>query len=305
MTGSAETQRADPRPAGRLQPTSDRAVAAVAAMEDGRLDDAAIHVAAMAQDSTVERAWRLLLTGRLAMHRSDFAAAQPTLLEASLLAMAESLSENGPPTGSGLHRLAGVALNDLGRVYRRRDLTGPALTAHHAAHRLLQDHGSIEETRESATELGLDNDVLGDRADAERWHTTAVRAAERATVDPHRERAMAWSNLCHSLEKAERYAEAVDAARAARDAWVDHDGGSPQTARAELRLGGCLLQHAASLRERGDDACAAHLAEAIERLGAAHEALLAFGPECAADVRWCAEQLAFANELGATVPDGA
>lgn len=287
---------------GMLQPLSDRAIAATAALDEGRIADAEQHVAAMTRDRSIDRAWRLLLTGRIAIRRSDFAAAQAALSEAALLATAEGSAEE-IDSDLTVHRLAACALNELGRVYRRRDLHAPALSVHRAAYQLRLRYGSVDEIGESASELGLDHDVTGAHADAERWHRTAVEAAEQSATTNPGALASAWTRLYGSLEKGERYADAVEAARSARERWRQHDAGSSQAANADLGLGGSLLKYAASLRERSDDNATTHLKEAIKWLVMAHESLLAFGPDCAADVRWCSEQLDFAKGLLESVTD--
>jgi hypothetical protein len=64
-----------------------------------------------------------------------------------------------------------------------------------------------------------------------------------------------------------------------------------------MRLGHALLKKGESVYEQGGEGARSALVEAMERLTAAHEALVPFGPSCVADVQWCLEQKDFAERL--------
>ena len=68
-----------------------------------------------------------------------------------------------------------------------------------------------------------------------------------------------------------------------------------------MNLGYALLRHGEALHD-GDPAQAIGvLTQAIDYLTAAHESLLAFGSDHAADAQWCSEQKDFAQRLSRSI----
>ena len=288
------------RPTGFVKPTHERALSALKAIEANQIADAEKHIAAIPDSPLIDRAWKLLLRGLLAVRQADFAAAEVPLLQACSVGLIAGLGkrENADPDAL---RFCALALHHAGRVYRRQDRPEDAFHAHLAAHHLRQQHGSLDELWETAIELGLDADVDRRYREGQEWHRTAIDIAERTSEEPERKQAVAWSNLAVSHAESGGYDEAVSAARTARDWWRQHDIGAATAAQADLKLGGVLLKQGEALHERGDPSAKAALGEAVEWLAAAHKALQAFGPDNAADAQLCLEQQDFAHRLLASL----
>jgi len=204
---------------------------------------------------------------------------------------------------AGLHphpesfRLAARALEKAGWLYRHQDRPDRAYHSHLSAYHIRNEHGSFEETWETATSLGHDADLAGKHADCQSWHRIAIQAAARAAEEPERRQAISFTNLSLSLIKSNLHEDAVAAARTARHWWHKHDMGSSAAARADLILGHALLRHGERLCEAGNTNAQAVLDDAMQLLTSAREALSAFGDDTSADVRWCDEQTDFAQRL--------
>ncbi|UCE58466.1 MAG: hypothetical protein JSU63_13605 [Phycisphaerales bacterium] len=302
MTG-AELQRGlpdVPRPTGMVQPAGEQGRRALAAIDKGRLGDAEQHVAAMPEESPVDRAWRLLLRSALAARGDDLSLAKALLLEA--LSVYESV-ETQAASESTAEELRVVALvyEKLGWVYRRQDRPPDALAAHSRAFVIRRECGSLEEVWETATSLGVDADLAGRYVDGQSWHRFAVDVGKKAAEEPGKKETIAWTNLSSSLAAAGGYNQAVEAARSAWKCWLDHDMGHINAARSELNLGHMLLKHAESLSATNADQAKGVLDEAAARLESALEGLLAFGPIAGADATWCSEQVDFVRRLRETL----
>jgi hypothetical protein len=124
-----------------------------------------------------------------------------------------------------------------------------------------------------------------------------VELAAQVAEEPERKQAIAWGGLANSLSQCSDFGGAVEAARRAREWWRMHDLGAVESAKADMQLGYALLKKGESVYEEGGEGARSTLVEAVERLTAAHEALLPFGPPCVADVQWCVEQKDFAERL--------
>ncbi len=292
--------QAGTRPAGFVEPTHERAVSALKAIEANRITDAEKHIAAIPDSPLIDRAWKSLLRGLTSVQQADFAGAEVLLLRACSVGLIAGLGKRENVDPDAL-RLCALALHHAGRLYRRQDRPKDAFHAHLAAHHLRQQHGSLDELWEIAVELGLDADVDRRYQEAQKWHRTAIDIAEKTSEEPARRQAVAWSNLAVSYADGGRYDEAVSAARTARDWWRQHDIGAASAAQADLKLGGILLKQGEALHERGDPNAKFPLDEAIKWLAAAHEALQAFGPDDAVDAQLCLEQQDFAQRLLASL----
>ncbi len=290
----------DSRPVGFVKPNHERAVLALAAIESDRLADAEKHIAAIPESVIVDRAWKILLHGLIAVEQADSANAEVLLLEAFSLAFVAGWGREETLDPESL-RLGACALHHVGRLYRRRDCPEDAYKVHLAAYDLHERYGSFDELWETAIELGLDADVARRYDDARRWYRIAIEIAGKTSDEPARKQAIAWTYLSTSLTDDGRHDEAVAAAREARDCWREHDITAVTAAQADLKLGRTLLAQGESLHECGDRLAKPILDEAIKWLATAREALLAFGPEYAADARLCLEQQDFAERLIASL----
>lgn len=286
----------DARPTGFVRPTHELALRAVAALEKDRVAHAEKHIESMPDLPTIDRAWKYYLRGRVAIQQMEFDTAEQLLLQASSLAFIDGLGKEGA-LDPGALRLAACALHHVGWIYRRQDRADEAYRAHLAAYHFRELHGSSDEMWETAIELGLDADLAQRYDDARRWHRIAIDAAEKASEEPARKQAIAWTNLASSFTESGNHDEAVVAARTARDWWRKHDIGAVAAARADLKLGSALLRQGEALHENTDERAKPVLEEAIECLTTAGEALSAFGPDHAADVQSCLELKDFAERL--------
>lgn len=294
---SVETEcQGTTRPVGMIRPTHERAVLALNALDGDRVADAEKHIALMPDSPMIDRAWKSLLSGLVAIEHMDVAEIERSLHRAASLALIVGAGTDESQDVNAL-RLGARALHHLGWLYRRQDRPDDAYRTHLAAYRLREQHGSFEELWETATELGLDTDVGRRREEARRWYRIAIETAEKTSEESARKLAVSWTHLSTSLTDDGRHEEAVTAARTARDWWRKHDISDVTAARADLALGSALLKHGETLHGRCDQPVKSVLEEAAEWLTAAREALLAFGPENAADARLCAEQQDFAKRL--------
>ena len=288
------------RPVGFIRPENDRAIRALKALDDGRLSDAENNIAAIPDSAPLEQGWKQVLEGLLAMARHEFALAESHLSQAAADLPVAALSRGHPPGDADL-RLTARALHQLGLLYRRQDRPEEAYRAHHPAYHLRDEHGSFEEVWETALSLGIDLDLAGRYEEAQGWHRLAIDTAAKATEEPAQKQATAWTYLSASLTQSENHSEAVAAARTARDWWLKHDLAAVTAARADMKLGHALLKQGESLHDRQPDQAKPILEGAIQWLTTAAESLEAFGPDHAADVRWCLEQQDFAQRLHASL----
>ena len=284
------------RPKGIIRFEDEPGDRAARALEAGRLRDAERNINAMPEVSPMDRACKTLLGGMLAVARSDFSTAEQLLSEAASAAPVASLNGRTEPDATSL-RLAARALQELGLVYRRRDLPEKAYRAHLSAYHLRNEHGSFEEVWETALSLGIDADLAGRYEDGQTWHRLAIEAGAKAAEQPEQKQAAGWTYLSASLGQCQKHDAAVDAARTAREWWHRHDLGAVTAAQADMKLGSALLKLGESLHETEPDHARPALEEALQWLTSAAEALEAFGPNYAADVRWCLEQKDFAQRL--------
>ena len=294
------TQLGDSRPAGVVQPTHERAVRALTALEEKRIRDAEKHIAAIPDFPMIDRAWKLLLRGLVAIEKPDFGTAEPLLSQGFSLSFIDGLGTE-KTLDPGALRVAARALHHLGWVYRRQDRPNEASRAHLATYHLREHHGSFDELWETASELGLDAYVARAYEDGQRWHRVAINAAQRVSEEPERKQAIVWTNLSTLLTDSGKHDEAVAAARTARDWWREHDVGAESAAQADLKLGGTLLAQGEALHDRGDKLGRPILDEAVNWLATAREELLAFGPDHAADAQLCLEQKDLAERLLASL----
>lgn len=286
----------DMRPSGWVEPKQERARLALIALHDHRIEDAARHVQAAPIATALDRAWKSLLDGLVAVAHGELKNAESRLLEASTRACVSAL---GAEESNQMEawRLAGRTLHHLGWVYRRQDRLAEASHTHLAAHRLRDKFGSLEEIWEAAIELGLDYDVARNYEEGGRWYRIALQAAEQATFESDRKQAVAWSYLAASCTDDGRHEEGVSAARSARGCWRAYDIGAVTAAQADVKLGTALLKQGETLCDRADELAGTVLTESVEWFAAARDALLAFGGDHADEAQRCDQQIDFARRL--------
>ena len=295
--GFDDVSTAVSRPASRLAPTEERALLALQALVDQRFADAEKHTKAIPDRSLIDRAWKELFNGWLAVKRGKLAAAEPDLLQAITLSLACGLEGRGDADPNAL-RLAALAVNHLGWVYRRQDRPSDAYRVHLTAYHLRKRYGDNEEQWETAVELGLDASLARRIHDMRCWHHTAVMLAHSADDEPLRKEAVAWSSLSTCLAENGLHEEAVAAARTARQAWHRHDITAASAVQADLHLGTVLLQQGQTVCDnRNASSARPILQEALQWLTAAHESLLAFGPSQAIAAKRGREQIDFVQRL--------
>lgn len=288
------------RPTASIEPEHHGAKLALAALRDRRIEDAARHFQAAPTATALDRAWKSLLGGLVAIARGELKAAESHLLEASTFACVVALSAD-ELSQMEAWRLAGRVLHHLGWVYRRQDRLAEASQTHLAAHRLRDDCGSFDEIWETAIELGLDYDIARNFKEGCRWHRVALQAAKQAASQSDRKQAAAWSYLAASCTDNGRHEEGVSAARSARECWQAHDIGAVTAAQADVKLGAALLKQGEMLCDRADELTGTVLTEAVEWLTTARDAVLAFGGEHTEEAKRCDEQIDFARRLLATL----
>jgi tetratricopeptide (TPR) repeat protein len=283
-------------PTGWVQPTHERALLALKAINESRWADADKHVAAIPESPLCEYAWKAYLAGRLAAERHDFPAAEARFLEAASAALASGLGDEKQASTDAM-RLGAAAMEKLGCAYRRQERLDDAHRSHRAAYRLRQEHGSVEERWESAMSLAVDCTVARRDEEAERWCRVAIDLAAAASDQPTAKQAQAWGRLSPALTSLRRHEEAVAAARTAREFWRTHDLAAVTAARADLEVAQALMKFGESLYESDAPAARTILSEALESLATAAEELPPFGPEAAADARRSAELTDFVRRL--------
>lgn len=221
--------------------------------------------------------------------------AERPLLRAAARSFEAGLQREGAPDAYAM-RVAALAMHHLGFVLRRQDRPMAARRCHLCAYELRRCFGSYDEIWQAATELGLDADVAGRPAEAQRWYRRAIEAGASAGQSPLQKQADAWTHLVAALSEDKAFDEAIAAARTARELWRQHDLSAVTAARADLTLGRALLERAAHGHGMSD--VADTLVEAVDRLHQARDALLAFGRLGTEDAARCEEQLDFAKRLG-------
>ena len=289
------------RPQGAVTPAHPRAARALEAIERGHTKAARAHLDALPAEESLDGAWRILLSGLLALQQSELEPARELLLRAASLAPVWTTA-GGPTDLSAALRLSARALESVGWIFRRQDHPEQAYRAHLAAFHARCEHGSIEEVWESAVSLGLDADLARRYDVAQNWYHQAIAQAATASQEPHRRQAVAWAHLASSHVEAGQFLEAVSAARTARDCWRRHDPGCLAAALADVKLGYALLKLGQSQYESDPGDARAVLVEAVQWLTTSREGLRAFGASQMADVQWCDEQLDFAARLLAGLP---
>jgi len=323
------------RPTGSIEAGDPVARRAQAALRDGHLGDAETTIRSVETGEGHVRAWRLLLEGELLFARGDMSRAETKLMQAAVVALTCGTGlqqvESKHPCGTGFQpvgscdtglqpvdlRLAAHALDQAGCVYRRLDQPADAAAMHETAYALRERVGSFDELSQTASNLGLDADVMRQFTVAQRWHRIAVEHAQRCAstapvenrchTDVERLRSIVWGRLADTLSQAGELDEAIEAARQAQTYAHAHAGGTLEAFRTDLRLCRAMAQQAECLVDRLDPRAADVLADARARLCDTLEELKPFGPEAAGHTRWCIEQLDFVERLsaatgGQTVP---
>jgi tetratricopeptide (TPR) repeat protein len=284
---------------GHVQPIHERALRAMKALGEHRLEDARKNLDALHTSEPADRAWRHHLLGQLAMAQGNLDVAEKLFQSAAGLALQWGLGQD-PPLTDAL-RLTTDAFTHLGRAHRRKDRLDQAIQAHRAGYQLRCEHGSEEERWESASELGLDHHLAGKFDDAIRWYEQAMDHALRTVENPLRRQAESRGRIAHALLSGGRFEEAATAARAARELWRRHDPGGLAAFRAELHLATALLAQAREQFEVDPAKVRTLAEEAVEQLTVARDELAAFGRDAASDVRACDDQLDFAARLRAAI----
>jgi tetratricopeptide (TPR) repeat protein len=299
-TPSADTQQNTSKPGGEPQPADPKAQRALHALSDNRLNDAAKLIDSLPDDAGANGAWRLLLEGLLAFRHARLPSAGACYSRAAARALESAL--HAPDQESNeLHRLAAWAFHELGTVYRRQDHVQQALELHQEARRIRSSYGSPDELWETAAAIGLDLHMLRRYEEAVGSCREAVDLAKSTSEEPKRKEADAWTKMAQSLTEWGHHDDAVDAARQALELWRAHDISAVTVAQSEMNLGYTFLRQAQCLSEEDEEQAAVALGRSLERLRSAQEALCAFGPEAAADVQWCKEQIDFAERFRASL----
>lgn len=303
MTETIVQQEAcdDSRPVGDLEPAHESARRALVAIDDRRFDAADRHIAAIDDEQDTDRIWKSIVQARLELQRGRLGEAEVLLLRAACNAFVMAGAGKEGPQHRGAMRLAALAMCRLGCVERRQDRPDEAFRTHLASLTILDQHGSLDELWAGCIELGLDSIVARRHDDTRKWFETAIRYAKQTPAEPSRKQAIAWAHLAASLTDCEQHTEAVAAARTARDLWQRHDVGAVTVAQADGRLGTALLRHGESLQDRHDHTARSVLEEAASYLGAAHDAMLAFGADHAAEAQTCRDRKDFAERLLASL----
>lgn len=289
-----------PRPRGIVQPSNERAQQALEALAGGYVRTAETHTDAMTDLSPADEAWLVFLRGLLATERGDLSDGESLLMQAASKAPTVDLGGGLTPRANSL-RLAARALEKVGCILRRQDRPNDAYQVHSSAYHLRNEHGSHEEVWESAASLGMDSHLARRESDCRSWHRIAVEAAALASEEPEHKQALSWTSLSSSLTASGEHDEAVEAARTARRWWLEFDRSAVTAAKADVILGHALLKRGENMLDQDNREAKEVLAEASRWLESAHEALSAFGPGTAGDVRWCEEQIDFASRLRRTL----
>jgi tetratricopeptide (TPR) repeat protein len=299
-TPSADTQQNTSKAGGQPQPADPKAQRALRALSDNRLNDSAKLIDSLSDDDGANGTWRLLLEGLLAFRHSKLPSAGAYFSRAATRAF-ESAARAPDQESKELRRLAAWALHELGTVYRRQDHLQQALELHQEARRIRSSCGSPDELWETTAAIGLDLHMLRRYEEAVSSCREGADLAKSTSEEPKRKEAEAWTKMAQSLTEWGHHDDAVDAAHQALELWRAHDISAVTVARSEMNLGYTFLRQAQCLSEEDKEQAAVALGRSLERLRAAQEALSAFGPEAAADVQWCKEQIDFAERFRASL----
>jgi len=283
-------------PRGWLEPTHERAVLALKAINESRWRDASRHVESLDATEPRPRAWRCYLQGDLFFRRGDLDRGETSLLLAASTALALSVTEGLETSGEAL-RLAAGALDRVGAIRRRLEQFAAAERAHLLAYRIRLEHGSLEEQWESALGLSMTAEFAGKKEDAIRWAKRAIQRAEQAADPSLGKQAAGWDQLARALAADARFEEAATAARRALELWRTHDPSVAAVPQAQMRLGQTLLKMVEGMFESPQPEAAPVLREAIAHLRAARDPLLAFGANFQQDGARCDQLIDLAQRL--------
>lgn len=284
--------------APRVQPTHERAIRALKALDEARFLDARKNAEALSDEPISERAWKLLLLGRAHLEVGQLADAETHLEQAAGIALEWSCqcADTGGVIVDAL-RLAGEAFEHLGRALRRGEKMAKALRAHQAAYQLRREHGSSLEQWESADSLATDHAIHRDYAPAQSWCDTAIEHARAAGFECHVKSLHFQANLFLLLDDP---TSAVAAARSAGELWRTHQPGSVGRFLADRHVGVCLLRCAESQMGESEVALK-NLDQATNLLTATQRELTAFGTQYNDEAGSCAELLDFARRLKSSI----
>lgn len=310
VVASAVTSCAN-RPAGLLVPEDDAFARTWRSLQrlgagDARTKatDVKRKIDALPDDNALDHRWKRILQGVMAIHQVRLSDAHGYLLEAAVLELVDCVLTQEERERPDSFRLSALALHHTGLVWRRQERLHEASRAHEAAFQLRERFGSLEESWETAIELGLDEDVSQRWEDAARWYHRAIAMAEAFPTGATRRCAVSWRHLSVSREQAQAYEESVTAAHKAFEYFVHHDSGGVDVARAVARHGTTLLRYGESLLESCDSRAAEVLRDSSGRLKKAGDALRAFGREHESQAHVCAQQMDFAKRLLASCEIG-
>lgn len=284
------------RPVGQLYPLDEAALATFHAVERQRLDAAARQIDNLSIATCIDRAWKLLLQGRILAANLKLWAAESLYLQGFAESWIAANDETIESKGDAL-RLAATALMCTGKAQRRLDRTSDAKRCHSLADRLFQQAGSYEELWAVSVELGLDAEVAKDLGFAVTYHQKAIEYAQQSSEAPIEKQALAWHHLSVAYCDSGAFDKAIDAAKSACDLWRKHDEGGLDLVRANYRLGEVRLMQDQSMLEGGSSATGESLKETIGMLERVEGELAAFGSRTSADVKMCGDQLDFARRI--------
>ena len=299
------------RPVGLMVPEDDTFARTWRSLQRLRAGDARTkatdvkrRIDALPDDHALDHRWKRILQGVMAIHQTRLSDAHGYLLEAAALELVDCILTQEERERPDSFRLSALALHHTGLAWRRQERLHEARRVHEAAFQLRERFGSLEESWETAIELGLDEDVAQHWEDAARWYRRAITMAEAFSIGATRQCAVSWRYLSISREQAQAYEESVSAAHKAFEYFVDHDSGGVDVARAVARYGTTLLRHGESLLESCDSRAAEVLRDSADRLKEACDALRAFGQEHESQAQTCTQQMDFAKRLLASCEIG-
>jgi len=287
-------------PSGRLQPSHPRAVRALRAIQDGRLQDADENVDAIPDTPSDLQAWKAYVRGLVAAARNQWGEVETLAQRAVSLAVSSFLVALDDE-GHRAERLVGCVFELVGLAYRRQDRPGEAYTAHGAAYRIREKIGSTEELWETAISLGLDAVLWRKVETAVRWFRIAAEVGTFCDDAPLVKAATAYSHISSNLMSIGAFDDAIAASRTACELYRRHDPGSADVPVADLGMGKALLRKAEALQNEKPKAAISSLHEAIDVFHDATESLAAFGPAQDHDYQRGVEQWELARRLLASL----
>ncbi|MFQ5462856.1 MAG: tetratricopeptide repeat protein [Phycisphaerae bacterium] len=290
-------------PTGTLLPASAEARRILEALQCEDASEAARRLSAWQPEAPLDRAWRLTLSGEIALLRKELMAAAVRLCQAFTQAriLAADPMEQDVATAD---RLAARALLQLGRAYRRQDRVDDARRAHRAAYEGIRRFGSAEESWLIQRELALDARIAHDFEAAIEHIDQALAFVSQCVEPASQKRAVCLTEWVYIRLGQERWEQAVAKAREAMIAWEEHDRSSDGVPRAEALLGTTHLRRGQSLIEKDRQRAGSALDAAIQTMMHAREALEAFGADQDPDIALCNEQIDFAQRLRASLELG-